>query len=121
MPSAHTSADSPASSQSGNVALETDCRLGRAGAPARKGIAEATNEGPTAHLAGSLPRRAAAAGAWSGSHPCASRLFRLMGRDGGGSVIGSEFQHDAARVGSAAAQSLPRYETGELPVLRNHL
>ena len=36
-------------------------------------------------------------------HPRASRLFRFVDRDGGGAAAGRGIQHDAARIGSAAA------------------
>ena len=56
----------------------------------------------------------------SGSHPRASRIFRVVDRDGGGADAGREFQHDAARVRPAAQRRLSRHEAEALPVLHDH-
>src|SRR6266436_2950552 len=94
-------------------------RRHNAGAAARKGIASTQAESSAAHLVGGVLRGSATT-TWGGPHPCASRLFRVVDRNGGGPIVGGEFQPDAARVGSAAGRRFPRHETERLWVLRNH-
>ncbi len=113
-----SSSDSAAGARARGAALGTDCRPGGPGASAGEGIAETTAESPVTHLARGVLRRAAAR-SWSGSRPCASRLFRVVDRVGGGAASGSGFQHDAARVRPAARWCLSRREAQGLPVLHD--
>src|SRR5260370_4844857 len=119
VPATAKSAYPSAISQAGVAALGPEWRINNAGAAAREGIASTPAESSAAHLVGGVLRGSATA-TWSGPHPCTSRLFRLVDRNGGGPIVGGEFQSDAARVGSVAGRSFSRHEAEGLWVLRNH-